>query len=221
MPYIVVIIDEFADLMLEASREIEDNIQKMAQKSRAVGIHLILATQRPSIDVITGTIKNNFPSRIALAVPSKFDSRTIIDVMGAEKLLGHGDMLFLPPKTATLIRLHCAFVSEEEALRVIGYLSKMLRPKYNTQVIKSHARTDMELENGQLDDLFFNAAEIIITTGQASASYLQRRMRIGYARAGRLIDQLQSKGVVTAPNSKNQREILISMDDLEKMKTEE
>jgi S-DNA-T family DNA segregation ATPase FtsK/SpoIIIE len=220
MPYIVVIIDEFADLMMEASREIEDNIQKMAQKSRAVGIHLILATQRPSTDVITGTIKNNFPSRIALAVPSKFDSRTIIDVMGAEKLLGRGDLLFLPPKTATLVRLHCAFVSEEEALRVIGYLGKLRKPKYNTQVVKPQAKADAELEEGELDELFFDAAEIIINTGQASASYLQRKMRIGYARAGRLIDQLQSKEVVSAPNSKNQRDILMSMDELEKMKDE-
>jgi S-DNA-T family DNA segregation ATPase FtsK/SpoIIIE len=220
MPYIIVIIDEFADLMMEASREIEDNIQKMAQKSRAVGIHLILATQRPSTDVITGTIKNNFPSRIALAVPSKFDSRTIIDVMGAEKLLGSGDMLFLPPKTATLVRIHCAFVSEEEALRVIGYLAKLRKPKYNTQVVKPHVKTSTELEEGDLDELFFDAAETIITTGQASASYLQRKMRIGYARAGRLMDQLQAKGVVSAPNSKNQREILMNMDELEKIKSE-
>ncbi len=220
MPYIVVIIDEFADLMMTASREIEEAIQKMAQKSRAVGIHLILATQRPSIDVITGTIKNNFPSRIALAVPSKFDSRTIIDVMGAEKLLGSGDMLFLPPKTATLVRCHCAFVSEEETLRVIGYLSKLRKPKYNTQVIKTHVKADSELEDGDLDELFFDAAEIIINTGQASASYLQRKMRVGYARAGRLIDQLQAKEVVSAPNSKNQRDILLNMEELEKMKTE-
>lgn len=220
MPYIVVIIDEFADLMMEASREIEDDIQKMAQKSRAVGIHLILATQRPSTDVITGTIKNNFPSRIALAVPSKFDSRTIIDVMGAEKLLGSGDMLFLPPKTATLVRSHCAFVSEEEALRVIGFLAKLRKPKYNTQVVKPQAKKDSELGEGDLDELFFDAAEIIINTGQASASYLQRKMRIGYARAGRLIDQLQAKEVVSAPNSKNQRDILMNMDDLENIKAE-
>ncbi|MCK4835617.1 MAG: hypothetical protein KAT17_03230, partial [Candidatus Aminicenantes bacterium] len=215
-----VIIDEFADLMIEASREIEDNIQRMAQKSRAVGIHLILATQRPSIDEITGTIKNNFPSRIALAVPSKFDSRTIIDVMGAEKLLGGGDMLFLPPKTATLVRIHCAFVSEEEALRVISYLSKLNKPKFNTQVVKPQIKKDSEIDDKELDSLFFDAAETIITTGQASASYLQRRMRIGYARAGRLIDQLQAKEVVSAPNSKNQREILITMEELEKMKNE-
>lgn len=220
MAYIIIIIDEFADLMMEASREIEDNIQRIAQKSRAVGIHLILATQRPSIDVITGTIKNNFPSRIALAVPSKFDSRTIIDVMGAEKLLGRGDMLFLPPKTATLVRLHSAFVSEDEALRVIRYLSKSRKPKFNTQVVKSHTKKETEIDDNELDDLFFDAAETIITTGQASASYLQRKMRIGYARAGRLIDQLQAKEVVSPPNSKNQREILITMDELEKMKND-
>jgi len=216
MPYIVVIIDEFADLMIESSRDIEDDIAKIAQKARAVGIHLILATQRPSIDVITGTIKNNFPSRIALAVPSKFDSRTIIDVMGAEKLLGQGDMLFLPPKTATLVRLHCAFVSEEEALRVVRFLSKTGKPTYDTQIIKPKSKSDSELDTGTLDSLFFDAAEIVITTGQASASYLQRKMRIGYARAGRLIDQLQAKGIVTPPNTKNQREILMTMEDLHK-----
>jgi S-DNA-T family DNA segregation ATPase FtsK/SpoIIIE len=217
MPYIVVIIDEFADLMIESSREIEDDIAKIAQKARAVGIHLILATQRPSTDVITGTIKNNFPSRIALAVPSKFDSRTIIDVMGAEKLLGQGDMLFLPPKTATLVRIHCAFVSEEEALRVVRFLSKTGKPTYDTQIIKPKAKSDSELDTGSLDSLFYDAAEIVITTGQASASYLQRKMRIGYARAGRLIDQLQAKEVVSPPNSKNQREILMTMEDLQKM----
>jgi S-DNA-T family DNA segregation ATPase FtsK/SpoIIIE len=217
MHYIVVIIDEFADLMMESQREIEDNIQRIAQKARAVGIHLILATQRPSTDVITGTIKNNFPSRIALAVPSKFDSRTIIDVMGAEKLLGQGDMLFLPPKTATLVRIHCAFVSEEEALRVVRYLSKLDKPKFNTQVVKPQAKEGGEAGEGEVDPLFLDAARIAITSGQASASYLQRRMRVGYARAGRLMDQLQTRGVVSAPNSKNQREILISIEDLDEM----
>lgn len=214
MAYIVVVIDEFADLMIESSREIEDDIAKIAQKARAVGIHLILATQRPSTDVITGTIKNNFPSRIAMAVPSKFDSRTIIDVMGAEKLLGQGDMLFLPPKTATLVRLHCAYVSEEEALRVVRFLSKTGKPTYDTQVIKPKVKIDSELDTTTLDSLFFDAAEIVITTGQASASYLQRKMRIGYARAGRLIDQLQARGVVSPPNTKNQRDILMTMEEL-------
>ena len=221
LPYIVIIIDEFADLMLECQREIEDDIAKIAQKARAVGIHLILATQRPSIDVITGTIKNNFPSRIALAVPSKHDSRTIIDVMGAEKLLGHGDMLFLPPKTASLVRLHCAYVSEEEALRVVNHLSKLEKPRYNTQVIKPKSRIDSDIPERDLDSLFFDAAEIVLNTGQASASYLQRKMSIGYARAGRLIDQLEAKGVVSAPNSKNQREILMKMEDLEALRSEE
>jgi len=218
MAYIVVIIDEFADLMMESQREIEDNIQKIAQKARAVGIHLILATQRPSTDVITGTIKNNFPSRIALAVPSKFDSRTIIDVMGAEKLLGQGDMLFLPPKTATLVRLHCAFVSEEEALRVVRYLSKQEKPKFDTSVIRPQSKGGEDAAEDSMDPLFFDAAEVVITSGQASASHLQRRMRVGYARAGRLMDQLQARGVVSAANSRNQRDILVDMEELEKMK---
>ena len=219
LPYIIIIIDEFADLMMECSREIEDDVAKIAQKARAVGIHLILATQRPSTDVITGTIKNNFPSRIAMAVPSKHDSRTIIDVMGAEKLLGHGDMLFLPPKTASLIRLHSPFVSEEEALRVIRFLAKMGKPKYNTQVVKPKANVEGEVDDRDLDNMFFDAAEVVVTTGQASASFLQRRLSIGYARAGRLIDQLEVKEVVSPPNSKNQREVLMTREDLDELKT--
>jgi len=221
LPYIVVIIDEFADLMMESGREIEDNVAKLAHKARAVGIHLVLATQRPSIDVITGTIKNNFPSRIALAVPSKHDSRTIIDVVGAEKLLGHGDMLFMPPKTASLIRLHCAFVSEEEALRVVNYLSQQKKPRFNTQIVKPKVKKEDTIENGQLDPIFFDAAKIIITTGQASASFLQRKMSVGYARAGRLIDQLEIKGVISTPSSKNERKILMSMGQIEDMETDD
>ena len=220
IPYIVIIIDEFADLMMVSAREIEDDIARLAQKARAIGIHLILATQRPSVDVITGTIKNNFPSRIALAVPSKHDSRTIIDQMGAEKLLGNGDMLFLPPKTATLIRLHSAYVSEPETVRVVNFLAKQAKPEFNTQIIKPGAKKDEKIEEQEMDELFFEAAETIITTGQASASYLQRRMSVGYARAGRLIDQLQDKGVISASNSKNQREILLTLQDLESLKKE-
>ncbi|MBN2399203.1 MAG: DNA translocase FtsK 4TM domain-containing protein [Candidatus Aminicenantes bacterium] len=218
IPYIVIIIDELADLMMISAREIEDDIARLAQKARAIGIHLILATQRPSVDVITGTIKNNFPSRIALAVPSKHDSRTIIDQIGAEKLLGNGDMLFLPPKTATLIRLHSAYVSEPETVRVVNYLAKQAKPEFNTQVIKPSAKKDDKIEGQELDELFFEAAETIISTGQASASYLQRRMSVGYARAGRLIDQLQEKGVISVSNSKNQREILFTLQDLENLK---
>ncbi len=214
LPYIVIVIDEFADLMMESAKEIEYDVARIAQKARAVGIHLILATQRPSVDVITGTIKNNFPSRIALAVPSKHDSRTVIDVAGAEKLLGHGDMLFLPPKTAVLVRLHCAYVSEEEALRVVNFLAKKQKPQFNTQVVKPQSSREEGEENGDMDDLFFQAAEIVITTGQASTSFLQRRLSVGYARAGRIMDQLEAKGVVSEANSRNQREILMGMEDL-------
>jgi len=217
IPYVVIVIDEFADLMMEAGKDIENNVARIAQKARAVGIHLILATQRPSTDVITGTIKNNFPSRIAMAVPSKHDSRTIIDIMGAEKLLGNGDMLFLPPKTATLVRLHCAYVSEEEILRVVNYLAKMGRPKFNTEVVKPKISEESDGTDRNLDDLFFDAAEVVINTGQASASFLQRKMSIGYARAGRLIDQLQKNGVVSQSDSKNKREILMSPDELDEL----
>jgi S-DNA-T family DNA segregation ATPase FtsK/SpoIIIE len=214
IPYIVIIIDELADLMMASAREIEDDILRLAQKARAIGIHLILATQRPSIDVITGPIKNNFPSRMALAVPSRYDSRTIIDQIGAEKLLGNGDMLFLPPKTATLIRLHSAYVSEPETVRVVNYLSKQAKPEFNTQIIKHAAQKEEQGDEQEMDELFFEAAEIIITTAQASASYLQRKLSVGFARAGRLIDQLQEKGVISPANSKNQREILMTLEEL-------
>ncbi len=221
LPYIVIVIDEFADLMMEASKDIENDVARIAQKARAVGIHLILATQRPSTDVITGTIKNNFPSRIALAVPSKHDSRTIIDIMGAEKLLGNGDMLFLPPKTATLVRLHCAYVSEEEILRVVNYLSKLGRPKFNTEVVRPKAEEEGASLDNDLDDMFLEAAEVVILTGQASASFLQRKMSIGYARAGRLIDQLQANGVVSAPDNKNKRDILMTSEDLKELQNKQ
>ena len=219
--YIVVIIDELADLMITSGREIEEDIARIAQKARAVGIHLILATQRPSVDVITGTIKNNFSSRIALRMPTKADSRTIIDQMGAEKLLGNGDMLFLPPKTSALIRLHCAFVSEEEAIRVVQHLAKIEKPEFNTQIIRHAPKAEDKDEDGEIDDLFFQAAETVIATGQASASFLQRRMSVGYARAGRLMDQLQDQGVVSAPNNKNQREVLMTAEELQKLREDE
>lgn len=221
IPYIVIIIDEFADLMMESSKEIEYNVARIAQKARAVGIHLILATQRPSVDVITGTIKNNFPSRIALAVPSRNDSKTIIDVMGAEKLLGHGDMLVLPPKSATLIRAHCSFVSEDEALRVVSFLSKKSKPRFNTEVIKPVKKREKKIGKENLDDLFFEAATTIINSGHASASFLQRKLSIGYARAGRLIDQLETMGVVSPSNVKNQRKILMGNSDLEDIMSDE
>ncbi len=220
IPYIVIIIDELADLMMSSGRDIEENITRLAQKSRAVGIHLILATQRPSIDVITGPIKNNFPSRIALAVPSKYDSRTIIDQMGAEKLLGNGDMLFLPPKTASLIRLHGAYVSEQETIRVVNFLAKLEKPEFNTQIIRQVPKRDEKNGDLEMDELFYEAAETIINTGQASASHLQRKMSIGYARAGRLIDQLQTNGVISAANRQNQRDILMNLEDLQKLKTD-
>jgi len=220
IPYIVIIIDELADLMMASAREIEDDVMRLAQKARAIGIHLILATQRPSIDVITGNIKNNFPSRMALAVPSRYDSRTIIDQVGAEKLLGNGDMLFLPPKTASLIRLHSAYVSEPETVRVANFLSKQAKPEFNTQIIKHSAQKEEQSEEQVMDEMFYDAAETIITTGQASASYLQRKLSVGFARAGRLIDQLQEKGVISPANSKNQREILMTLDELNGLKKE-
>jgi S-DNA-T family DNA segregation ATPase FtsK/SpoIIIE len=141
--------------------------------------------------------------------------------MGAEKLLGNGDMLFLPPKTATLVRLHCAYVSEEEILRVVNYLSKSGRPKFNTEVVRPKAEEEGAALDNDLDDMFFEAAEVVTLTGQASASFLQRKMSVGYARAGRLIDQLQAKGVVSAPDSKNKREILMTTEDLKELQNKQ
>jgi len=221
LSYIVIIIDEFADLMMESSKDIEYNVARIAQKARAVGIHLILATQRPSVDVITGTIKNNFPSRIAFAVPSRNDSKTIIDYMGAEKLLGQGDMLILPPKSATLVRAHCSYVSEDEALRVVKFLSKKGKPQFNTEVVKPKLKAESVGGDEELDKMFYTAAETIINSGQASASFLQRKISIGYARAGRLIDQLEIRGVVSSPNSKNQRKILMTLSEVEEMRDQE
>lgn len=217
LPYIVIIIDEFANLLTECGKNVEETVARLAQKARATGIHIVLATQRPSIDVITGSIKNNFPARLALAVPSKFDSRTIIDSMGAEKLLGKGDMLFLPPQTASLVRLHGAFVSETEVLRIVKYLSKTEKPQYDKTITKPRKESGPSGAADDLDPRFFAAARLIIETGHASASFLQRRLSVGYARAGRLVDQLVQRGVISESDSRNQREVLKTLEELEEM----
>ncbi len=223
MPYIVIIIDELADLMITSGHEIEENIALLAQKARAVGIHLILATQRPSVDVLRGSIKNNFPSRIAFYVPTKTDSRTIIDQIGADKLLGDGDMLFLPPKTASIIRLHGAYVSETEVLRIVNYLAKQEKPQFNTQItFRSSKKNEQNAdEDKDFDALFIKAAELIIATGQASATFLQRKLNIGFPRAGRLIDQLEAAGIISPPNNRNQRDVLISAEEFQEWKERE
>ena len=206
LPYIVVVIDELADLMMVASKEVEESIARLAQMARAVGIHLILATQRPSVDVITGLIKANLPARIAFRVASKVDSRTILDGNGAEQLLGKGDMLYLPPASSRFVRVHAPYISEQETARLASFLRKQGSPDYDT-TITAEEKTAGKLEFDK-DELYDEAARIVVSTGQASISYLQRRLRVGFSRAARLIDQMEMDGVVSAATG-GKREVLV------------
>jgi S-DNA-T family DNA segregation ATPase FtsK/SpoIIIE len=215
LQYIVIIIDEFADLMMVASKDVEDSVTRIAQKARAVGIHLIIATQRPSVDVITGVIKANFPSRIAYQVASKIDSRTILDTMGAEKLLGNGDMLFLPPGTARIRRIHGAYVSEKEINEIVDFVkTNQGEPKYLEEITKvEEEKSGVDgieyLEDPKYDD----AVRVVLSTGQASASYLQRRLKLGYSRAARLIEIMEANGIVGPSQGSKPRDILVRSDD--------
>jgi DNA segregation ATPase FtsK/SpoIIIE, S-DNA-T family len=208
LPFIVVVIDELADLMMVASNDVEESIARLAQMARAVGIHLILATQRPSVDVITGLIKANLPARMAFRVASKIDSRTILDGNGAEQLLGRGDMLFLPPATSRFIRLHGPYISEQESARLASYLRKQGRPAYDETITAEDkpAADSVELEK---DDLYDEAARIVVQSGQASISYLQRRLRIGFSRAARLVDMMEMEGLVSPATGGKPREVLV------------
>jgi S-DNA-T family DNA segregation ATPase FtsK/SpoIIIE len=209
--YIVIIIDELADLMMVSSREVEESITRLAQMARAVGIHLILATQRPSVDVLTGLIKANFPSRISFKVSARVDSRVILDSIGAEHLLGKGDMLFLPPGSARLIRIHGAFVSEKEIARLTSYLRKTGKPAFDDTVGKEERRTEAS-EVEDRDELFEEAVRFVVQSGQASTSMLQRRFRIGFSRAGRLVDTMERDGIIGAADGSKPREILVPPD---------
>ncbi len=212
LPYIVIIIDELAELMMTSPQDVEYCIGRLAQLARAVGIHLVMATQRPSIDVITGTIKNNFNSRIAFKVPSKIDSRVIIDTVGAEKLLGLGDMLFMPPNYPRIIRLHCAYVSIPEVQRLVKFVKDQGQPEFDDRIMQILKRTgDLTLEGdlGEKDELFDRAVELVLATGQASASYLQRKLKLGYARASRIIDQMEQEGIIGPSEGAKPREILV------------
>jgi len=223
IPYLVIIIDELAELMMIGAQEIEYCIARLAQLARAVGIHLVMATQRPSIDVITGTIKNNFSSRIAFRVPTKVDSRIILDSSGADKLLGMGDMLFMPPNYPRLIRLHCSFISVPEVTRMVKYVKKQGSPIYDekiVRVLKSPADAIWE-ESDEKDALYDKAVELVLLTGQASASYLQRKLKLGYARASRILDQMEHEGIVGPSEGGKPREILVNAQSyLEKMDEE-
>jgi S-DNA-T family DNA segregation ATPase FtsK/SpoIIIE len=211
LPYYVIIIDELAELMMVGAQEVEFFIGRLAQLARAVGIHLVMATQRPSIDVITGTIKNNFSCRIAFRVPSKVDSRIIIDTVGADKLLGMGDMLFLPPNFPRLIRLHCAYISIPEVRRLVKFVKSQGTPTFDERIVQA-VRGEAETlwgESGEKDSRYDEAVQLVLTTGQASASYLQRRLKLGYARAARIIDQMEQEGLIGASEGSKPREILV------------
>jgi S-DNA-T family DNA segregation ATPase FtsK/SpoIIIE len=216
LPFIVVLIDELADLMMVASNEVEESICRLAQMARAVGIHLILATQRPSVDVITGLIKANLPARISFRVSSKIDSRTILDANGAEQLLGKGDMLYLPPASSRVVRLHGPYISEQESARLASFLRKQGKPTYDTTITEEDKKAGAELDF-ERDDLYDEAARIVVTSGQASISYLQRRLRIGFSRAARLVDMMEAEGLVSAAAGGKAREVLVKADYFEEV----
>jgi S-DNA-T family DNA segregation ATPase FtsK/SpoIIIE len=218
LPYIVVIIDELADLMMVSARDVEESITRLAQMARAVGIHLVLATQRPSVDVITGLIKANFPSRIAFRVSSKVDSRTIIDSNGAEQLLGQGDMLFLPPGTSRLVRVHGAFVDEKEVKRVADFVRSQGKPAYDDKIGLSEKELQGD-EVGEMrkDEKYDEAVRIVIEMGRASTSVLQRRLRIGYGRAASIIDMMEREGIVGPEDGSKPRQVLVKADFLERL----
>jgi S-DNA-T family DNA segregation ATPase FtsK/SpoIIIE len=208
LPFIIVLIDELADLMMVASNEVEQSICRLAQMARAVGIHLILATQRPSVDVITGLIKANLPSRISFRVSSKIDSRTILDGNGAEQLLGKGDMLFLPPASSRFIRLHGPYISEQESARLASFLRKQGKPNYD-ETITAEEKSTVDAIEMDKDDLYDEAARIVVQSSQASISYLQRRLRIGFSRAARLVDMMEMEGLVSPAAGGKPREVLV------------
>jgi DNA segregation ATPase FtsK/SpoIIIE, S-DNA-T family len=207
LPRIVIIIDELADLMMSVGRDIEEYITRLAQKARAAGIHLILATQRPSVDVITGLIKANFPARISFQVTSRVDSRTILDSIGSEKLLGDGDLLFLPPGTARLTRIHGAFVSDQEVRKVMKFLKQQAKPRYRPEVFDVKREIEAAAADEEYDEMYDQAVAIVTDTQQASISMIQRRLRVGYNRAARMIEQMEREGVVGPADGAKPREV--------------
>ena len=210
MPYIVVIIDEFADLMMTASKDVETAVARLAQKARAAGIHLILATQRPSTDVITGLIKANFPTRLALRVTSKTDSRVVLDANGAENLLGNGDMLFVPPGTSFLQRTHGAYVSEREIDKIVHFLKDQGDPRYNEEILTEDEEVnDAGLPKQERDEYYEQAVELVIDSDRASISMLQRKLRVGYNRAARMVDMMEGDGIVGPSDGCKPRDVLI------------
>lgn len=226
LPQIVIIIDELADLMMVSSKEVEDSICRLAQKARAAGMHLVIATQRPSVDVITGIIKANIPSRISFAVSSQVDSRTILDMAGAEKLLGKGDMLFYPAGAAKPTRVQGAFISDKEVEKVVDFVKANGEATYNDDILEQIEKAnsiDKEIEEQENDDdtdpLLMEAIEVVVETGQASTSFIQRRFKVGYARAGRIIDQMEERGIISGFQGSKPREVLMSKERWQELKT--
>ncbi|MCK4442478.1 MAG: DNA translocase FtsK, partial [Sulfurovaceae bacterium] len=210
MPYIVVIIDELADLMMNGGKDVEYSIARLAQMARASGIHLIVATQRPSVDVVTGLIKANLPSRLSYRVGQRIDSKVILDALGADSLLGRGDALFTPPATNGLVRLHAPWNTEEEIEEIVEFLKAQREPEYDdSYLVNSESSAGGSGVVGELDELYEQAKDVILTDKKTSISYLQRKLQIGYNRSANIIEQLQEMGILSAPNNKGQREILL------------
>jgi len=211
LPFIVVVIDELADLIMNGGKDVEFSIARLAQMARAAGIHLIVATQRPSVDVVTGLIKANLPSRLAYRVGQRIDSKVILDALGADSLLGKGDALFTPPGSNALVRIHAPWNSEDEIEEIVEFLKEQRAPEYDERyLVKEESDTRVGLGvQGDLDPLYEDAREIIITDQKTSISYLQRKLQIGYNRSANIIEQLQEMGVLSAPNNKGQRDIIL------------
>ena len=225
LPQIVIIIDELSDLMMVSPKDVEDSICRLAQMARAAGMHLVIATQRPSVDVITGIIKANVPSRISFAVSSQVDSRTILDMAGAEKLLGKGDMLFYPAGAPKPTRIQGAFVSDKEVEKIVDFVKNNGEATYNDEILKQIENansTDKELDSQEEDDdtdpLLMDAIDVVVETGQASTSFIQRRFKVGYARAGRIIDQMEERGIISGFQGSKPREVLMSKERWEELK---
>jgi S-DNA-T family DNA segregation ATPase FtsK/SpoIIIE len=219
MPHVVIIVDELSDLMMTAAKEVEGSITRLAQKSRATGIHVVLATQRPSVDVITGLIKSNFPSRIAFQVTAKIDSRIILDRNGAEKLVGRGDMLFLAPGSASLVRAKGAYVSDEELSRILDHVRRQPFPKDGVAFDGGPAGPGTadppDGGEGEQDDLYEEAVRIVLGTRRGSVSLLQRKLGIGYTRAGKLVDLMAREGLIGPYQGSKPREIRVALEEWE------
>jgi S-DNA-T family DNA segregation ATPase FtsK/SpoIIIE len=224
IPFVLILIDELADLMMLERANVEESVTRLAQMARAVGMHLVLATQRPSVDVITGLIKANFPSRISFRVATRVDSRTVLDVMGAEHLLGKGDMLFLPPGSSRLVRVHGSYVSEAETNDVVQFWKEQAQPDYD-QTFLLAPPSDEEEEDGEdfdgpEDPMYQEAVRVVVEMGKASTSTLQRRLRLGYGRAARILDMMQREGIIGPPDGSRPREVLKRPDWLEQVQNQ-